>query len=79
MELRTHHVIAADDGRDRPAVIGSGENVRRVGALRVVAVHEIGMVAVMQAGEQGVRGGGEGEVVPAHVGDFEGRGVRGEG
>src|SRR5829696_1872185 len=45
MELRADHIIARDDGGDRPAVIGLGQQVCRVFRLELIGVHEIGVQA----------------------------------
>ena len=65
----------ADDGGDRPAVVGLRDQVGGVGGLELIGVHEIGVQPVRperDAVEQRVRAAG-GERVPAHVRDLQRR------
>src|SRR5688572_28884110 len=71
MELGGVNVFKADGGAEGTAVVTRGGDHGRVFRRAVVAVDEVDLRALRQPFHQ--RGGvGEGELVPAHVGDLEG-------
>src|SRR5262249_44167484 len=75
MELGADHGVAADDGGEGPAVIGFGDDVRRLGRPEVERVHEIGVRALRperDAVEQRMRAALI-ERIPAHVRNLQAR------
>src|ERR671910_2276684 len=70
MELRAREVVATDDGGDRRAIVRHGQHRLRTARLELKGVHEIGVVALGNAVEQGVRLERT-ELVPSHVRDFQ--------
>ena len=69
VELDAVDLSPANDGGERPAVVGDGEDVLRPG-LTVVGVVKVGPGAGRQAVEQGAWPA-RFDLIPAGVGDFE--------
>src|SRR5271168_5664369 len=58
VELGARIVLPGNEGGDRPAIVGIGDEIGAIGDREVVAVHEIRMQparAERDAGEQGMR------------------------
>src|SRR5271167_1969002 len=58
VELGAGIILPGDEGGDRPAVVGIGDEIGAIGHREVVAVHEISMQspgAERNAGEQGMQ------------------------
>jgi hypothetical protein len=72
VELGADDVAARDHGGDLGAVPGGREQIRAVGDLEAVGMHEIDMIARRHPVEEGVRLF-DLQIVPAHVRDLEGR------
>src|SRR6516165_4066835 len=73
VELGACIVLPGDEGGDRSAVIGIGDEIGAVGDREMIAVHEIGMQTPRterDAGEQGMRLALV-ERVPAHMRDLQ--------
>src|SRR5262245_40360002 len=55
MELRAGEIVPPDDGGDRTAIVGPCQHRLGSHRLELEGVHEVGVVAIGDAGEQGVR------------------------
>src|SRR3977135_3835630 len=55
VKLRADQIVAADDGGDRAAIVGERQHHVRMGGFQLEGMHEIGMVAGSDAGQQRMR------------------------
>ncbi|MNE60619.1 hypothetical protein D3C80_1557770 [compost metagenome] len=46
MELRTRHIVTADESRHRATVIGGGDDIGRMFRRQMIGMHEIGVQPV---------------------------------
>src|SRR5579871_1416622 len=70
MELDARHVVPGDRRRERAGVIRARQEIVRIAEPQMIAVHEIAMGAVGDAGEQRM-GPGQLQFVPAHMGNLD--------
>src|SRR5258708_37718450 len=55
VKLRADQIVAADDSGDRSAIVGERQHRLGMRGLQLEGMHEIGMVACSDAGQQRVR------------------------
>ena len=72
MKLHPQHGAGADHGGDIAAILYMRQTLRGVCDLEMVGMHEIGVIAGVDAVEHGVRGV-QHQIVPAHVRHFQRR------